>query len=333
MSQSDATVLNQRYELQRRVGRGGMADVFLARDQLLDRPVALKVLFPEFAQDPAFVERFRREAQAAANLNHPNIVSVYDWGEAAGTYYIVMEYIDGRSLAEVLRTEGRIRPDRAIDASIADRPRARLGAHERRGAPRHQAGEHPHHSRRPGEGRRLRHRTGAQHRARARPHAGRLGDGHRELLLARAGAGSRTRSRAATSTRSASCSTRCSPASRRSPARTRSRSRTSRCTSNPCRRARSCPRRRPASRASRSSCSRRTRTTATRTAGDLITDLRRVRAGKPPLGAMASRGHHRGEQADRRRRRGRRRSGRGRGGGRRRGDAIGRPRGVSADAD
>jgi eukaryotic-like serine/threonine-protein kinase len=119
MSQSDATVLNQRYELQRRVGRGGMADVFLARDQLLDRPVALKVLFPEFAQDPAFVERFRREAQAAANLNHPNIVSVYDWGEAAGTYYIVMEYIDGRSLADVLRNEGRIRPDRAIDATIA----------------------------------------------------------------------------------------------------------------------------------------------------------------------------------------------------------------------
>ena len=119
MSQSDATVLNERYELQRRVGRGGMADVFLARDQLLDRPVALKVLFPEFAQDPAFVERFRREAQAAANLNHPNIVSVYDWGEAAGTYYIVMEYIDGRSLAEVLRSEGRVRPDRAIDATIA----------------------------------------------------------------------------------------------------------------------------------------------------------------------------------------------------------------------
>jgi serine/threonine-protein kinase len=119
MSQSDATVLNERYELQRRVGRGGMADVFLARDQLLDRPVALKVLFPEFAQDPAFVERFRREAQAAANLNHPNIVGVYDWGEAGGTYYIVMEYIDGRSLAEVLRSEGRVRPDRAIDATIA----------------------------------------------------------------------------------------------------------------------------------------------------------------------------------------------------------------------
>ena len=124
MSQSDATVLNQRYELQRRVGRGGMADVFLARDQLLDRPVALKVLFPEFAQDPAFVERFRREAQAAANLNHPNIVGVYDWGEAAGTYYIVMEYIDGRSLADVLRSEGRVRPDRAPTPRSPSRSRS-----------------------------------------------------------------------------------------------------------------------------------------------------------------------------------------------------------------
>ena len=94
------TVFNGRYELHRRLARGGMADVFLARDQLLDRPVAVKVLFPEFATDPSFVERFRREAQSAANLNHPNIVSVYDWGEEEGTYFIVMEYVDGRSLAE-----------------------------------------------------------------------------------------------------------------------------------------------------------------------------------------------------------------------------------------
>ena len=106
-----ATVFNGRYELHRRLGRGGMADVFLARDQLLDRPVAVKVLFPEFASDPAFVERFRREAQAAANLNHPNIVGVYDWGEEAGTYFIVMEYVDGRSLSEILRSEGPLHPD------------------------------------------------------------------------------------------------------------------------------------------------------------------------------------------------------------------------------
>ena len=98
-----------------------MADVFLARDELLDRPVAVKVLFPEFASDPAFVERFRREAQAAANLNHPNIVGVYDWGQEGGTYFIVMEYIEGRSLADIIRAEGPIEPDRAaeITADVA----------------------------------------------------------------------------------------------------------------------------------------------------------------------------------------------------------------------
>ena len=103
------------YELLQEIARGGMADVYLARDLLLDRPVAVKVLFDEFSGDPSFVERFRREAQAAANLNHPNIVSVYDWGEEQGTYFIVMEYVEGRSLAEMLRTEGGIHPDRAAD--------------------------------------------------------------------------------------------------------------------------------------------------------------------------------------------------------------------------
>ena len=115
MSDPEPTVFNGRYELHRRLGRGGMAEVFLARDQLLDRPVAVKVLFPEFATDPAFVERFRREATAAANLNHPNIVGVYDWGEADGTYFIVMEYVDGRSLSEILRAEGPLHPDRVAD--------------------------------------------------------------------------------------------------------------------------------------------------------------------------------------------------------------------------
>ena len=115
MSDAGTTVFNSRYELHRQLGRGGMAEVFLARDQLLDRPVAVKVLFSEFATDPAFVERFRREATAAANLNHPNIVGVYDWGEAEGTYFIVMEYVDGRTLSEILRDEGPLHPDRAAD--------------------------------------------------------------------------------------------------------------------------------------------------------------------------------------------------------------------------
>ena len=105
----DATVIiNDRYEIHKRVGRGGMADVFLARDRLLDRQVAIKVLFPEFAVDPNFVERFRREAQAAANLSHPNIVNVYDWGKYEGTYFIAMEYVQGRTLAEILKTNKRL---------------------------------------------------------------------------------------------------------------------------------------------------------------------------------------------------------------------------------
>ncbi len=115
MADREPVVLNGRYELHSRIARGGMAEVFLARDQLLDRQVAVKVLFSEFAADPAFVERFRREAQAAANLNHQNIVGVYDWGSFEGTYFIVMEYVRGRSLADILRAEGRLHPDRAAD--------------------------------------------------------------------------------------------------------------------------------------------------------------------------------------------------------------------------
>lgn len=117
MSEQGPTVFSGRYELHRQIARGGMADVFLARDQLLNRPVAIKVLFPQFAGDPAFVERFRREAQSAANLNHPNIVAVYDWGQEASTYFIVMEYVEGRSLAEILRSEGMLHPDRAADVA------------------------------------------------------------------------------------------------------------------------------------------------------------------------------------------------------------------------
>ena len=92
-----------------------MAEVYRARDQLLDRPVALKVLFPELSVDRSFVERFRREAQAAANLSHPNIVPVFDWGEDSGTYFIVMEFVDGRALSSILRTAGPLHPDRAAE--------------------------------------------------------------------------------------------------------------------------------------------------------------------------------------------------------------------------
>ena len=83
-------VFSERYELNHLIARGGMAEVYRAHDRLLDRPVALKVLFPELSVDRSFVERFRREAQAAANLSNPNIVPVFDWGEDSGTYFIVM---------------------------------------------------------------------------------------------------------------------------------------------------------------------------------------------------------------------------------------------------
>src|SRR5580658_275833 len=108
-------VLSGRYELSHLVARGGMAEVYRATDRLLDRPVALKVLFPELSVDRSFVERFRREAQAAANLSHPNIVPVFDWGEDDGTYFIVMEFIDGRPLSAVLREVGPLPPEQAAD--------------------------------------------------------------------------------------------------------------------------------------------------------------------------------------------------------------------------
>lgn len=130
MSEQDLRVLGGRYEIHRRLARGGMAQVYLARDRSLDRPVAIKELVPEFATDPSFVERFRREAQAAANLAHPNIVGVYDWGTQDGTYFIVMEYIDGPSLSQVIRRDGPLHPRRA--AELAGEVAGALGfAHSR----------------------------------------------------------------------------------------------------------------------------------------------------------------------------------------------------------
>nr|MDQ3878346.1 Stk1 family PASTA domain-containing Ser/Thr kinase [Actinomycetota bacterium] len=108
-------VFGGRYAVLERVGTGGMAEVYKARDELLGREVAVKVLHERFARDRAFVERFKREAQSAANLNHPNIVSLYDYGSDGDTYYIVMEFIDGRSLADVIAQEGPLLPERAAE--------------------------------------------------------------------------------------------------------------------------------------------------------------------------------------------------------------------------
>jgi serine/threonine-protein kinase len=108
-------VFGGRYQVIERVGSGGMAEVYRARDELLGRDVAVKVLSERFSRDNSFVERFRREAQSAANLNHPNIVSLYDYGADANTYFIVMEYIDGRSLGDIIYQEGPLMPERAAE--------------------------------------------------------------------------------------------------------------------------------------------------------------------------------------------------------------------------
>src|SRR5262249_22598551 len=97
---------DRRYIVIRKLGSGGMADVYLAEDKELGRRVALTLLTDRHATDDQFVERFRREAQSAAGLNHPNIVSIFDRGQAEGTYYIAMEYLEGRTLKELLVRNG-----------------------------------------------------------------------------------------------------------------------------------------------------------------------------------------------------------------------------------
>lgn len=118
----DSSVINDRYEVRQRIGLGGMAEVFLARDRVLNRPVAIKILNRSFASNPAFVERFKREAQAAARLDHPNVVPVYDWGPTGDTYYIAMGYVAGLNLKEILLRDGPMRADAAlrIASQIAD---------------------------------------------------------------------------------------------------------------------------------------------------------------------------------------------------------------------
>ena len=129
ISGQPSRVLAGRYGLQGRIGQGGMADVELAHDQVLDRQVAVKILHSRYSDDPSFRERFKREARAAASLNHPNMVAVYDTGEEDGRPFIVMEYVAGRSLKEVLQREG-VLPQRAAEIA-GDAALALHYAHER----------------------------------------------------------------------------------------------------------------------------------------------------------------------------------------------------------
>src|ERR687895_1923392 len=109
------TLFDGRYRILRRLGTGGMANVYLAEDEELGRRVAIKILNDRHASDESFVERFRREAKNAAGLSHPNIVSIYDRGEAEGTYYIAMEYLEGRSLKELIVARGPAPVHLAVD--------------------------------------------------------------------------------------------------------------------------------------------------------------------------------------------------------------------------
>ena len=112
------TLVDGRYRVLRRIGSGGMADVYCAEDTHLGRQVALKVLHRRFAQDQEFVERFRREAKSAAGLNHPNVVGVFDRGEHEGTYYIAMEFLEGRTLKDIVTAEAPLPQEQVIDLGL-----------------------------------------------------------------------------------------------------------------------------------------------------------------------------------------------------------------------
>lgn len=115
MEKMDKKIINQRYKIDRKIGTGGMADVFEAYDTSLSRKVAIKMLHPQFAQEKDFIERFKREAQSAANLSHPNIVNVYDWGKENNSYFIVMEFIKGSDLKKIIKDKGPFSSIEAIN--------------------------------------------------------------------------------------------------------------------------------------------------------------------------------------------------------------------------
>ncbi len=112
------SLLNQRYKIISQIGAGGMALVLKAQDMSLGRPVAVKVLRETYTGDGEFLNRFLNEARAAANLAHPNIVTVHDFGEDSGRYYMVMEHIEGKNLKDIIRDEGAFSIDRALDYTI-----------------------------------------------------------------------------------------------------------------------------------------------------------------------------------------------------------------------
>ena len=125
------TVLGNRYKIEKKIGEGGMAYVYEAKDKLLNRVVAVKVLRPEFVDDQEFLKKFKREAEAVASLSHPNIVNVYDVGEDGKVHYIVMEYVNGKNLKEIIQEEGTLDEYTALD--ITKQIAMALGCAHKRG--------------------------------------------------------------------------------------------------------------------------------------------------------------------------------------------------------
>ena len=110
--------INDRYQIVRTLGEGGMANVYLAYDTILNRDVAVKILRGDLANDEKFVRRFQREALAASSLSHPNIVEMYDVGEDDGQYYIVMEYVEGKTLKQLLKKRGHLTITETVDIML-----------------------------------------------------------------------------------------------------------------------------------------------------------------------------------------------------------------------
>ena len=124
----EGRVLADRYAVGELLGRGGMAEVYLATDRVLDRPVAVQDPGGLAGGDATFVERFRREALAAARISHPNLVAVFDAGSEDDVHYIVMEFVAGETLADAIRSDGRLDATRATRIAAERRGRARGGA-------------------------------------------------------------------------------------------------------------------------------------------------------------------------------------------------------------
>ncbi|HVF04406.1 MAG TPA: protein kinase [Frankiaceae bacterium] len=129
MTAEEGLRLNDRYRLEERIAAGGMGEVWRARDEVLDRDVAVKLLKREYVDDPTFLERFRNEARHAAGLSHPGIAGVFDFGESAGASYLVMELVRGEPLNALIAREGRLSPERTLDV-VAQAARALEAAHQ-----------------------------------------------------------------------------------------------------------------------------------------------------------------------------------------------------------